>query len=153
MALDGADFGMVEDRLVTIDALRRMHFVHGTPILTATPVLPRPMPPLIHPPVCYHDDEDILHVWNGALLVVLRKAPRLPTPCVNGWRLEHVHDLNVHSLRARVNRYTQLGTYMIMMPVSWRVPLAVGLFSNARGSTWISPACVTTLLRSTPCCM
>jgi hypothetical protein len=40
------------------------------------------------------------------MLLVLRKAPRLSAPQVDGWRSEHVHDLNVPAKRAWMNRYS-----------------------------------------------
>jgi hypothetical protein len=38
--------------------------------------------------------------------LVLRKAPRLSAPHVDGWRWEHVRDLNVPAWRKWVNRYS-----------------------------------------------
>jgi hypothetical protein len=37
--------------------------------------------------------------------LVMRKAPRFSAPHVDGWRWEHVRDLNVPSWRKWVNRY------------------------------------------------
>jgi hypothetical protein len=40
------------------------------------------------------------------MLLVLRKAPRLSAPQVDGWWWEHVRDLNVPAYRKWVNRYS-----------------------------------------------
>jgi hypothetical protein len=40
------------------------------------------------------------------MLLVLRKAPRLSAPHVDGWRWEHVSDLNVPAWRKWINRYS-----------------------------------------------
>ena len=40
------------------------------------------------------------------MLLVLRKAPRLSAPQVDGWWWEHVRDLNVPAWRKWVNRYS-----------------------------------------------
>jgi hypothetical protein len=82
MALDGADFGMVEDAVAALASLQRLHPPPGTPHPDCD--LPDPLPPPARPPLTYLDDSDSLKIWEESMLLVLRKAPRLSAPHVDG---------------------------------------------------------------------
>jgi hypothetical protein len=104
MALDRADFGMVEDADVAMVGLQRLHPPHGNPHPHID--LPSALSPPARPPFTYLDDRDSLKTWEDSMLLVLRKAHRLSTPHVDGWRWSHVRDLNVPAWRKWVNRYS-----------------------------------------------
>jgi hypothetical protein len=78
MAMDGADFGMVEDVDVALAALQRLHPLFGTPHPDCDLSDPLPLP--ARPPLTYHDDRDSLQLWEDSMLLVLRKVPRLSAP-------------------------------------------------------------------------
>jgi hypothetical protein len=83
---------MVADPIIALDALCKLHSPPGTPHLDR--VLQDSLSTSHAAPLCYPDDEDSMHVWTESMLFVLRKAPRLSTLHVDGWRWEHVRDLN-----------------------------------------------------------
>jgi hypothetical protein len=104
MAVDGADFGMVEDADAALIALQRLYTPLGSPYPKCD--LLDPLPPPARPPLIYLDYRHSLKMWEKYMLLVLREAPRLSAPHVDGWRWEHVRDLNVPAWRKWFNHYS-----------------------------------------------
>jgi hypothetical protein len=107
MAMNGADFGMVVDAnalwLLSSGCILRL--VH----LTLTVTFPIHAPPA-RPTLTYLDDRDSFQLWKNSMLFVLRETPRLSAPHVDGWRWEHVRDLNVPAWSKWAKRYSLVST-------------------------------------------